>query len=56
MKIQNQQERLAAKRVGDGSTVLGKDRQLRNIHKTVLPNGLAVITESMPHVRSISLG
>ena len=56
MKIQNKQERLAAKSAGDGSTVLRKDRQLRNIRKTVLPNGLVVITESMPHVRSISLG
>lgn len=28
----------------------------RNIRKTVLPNGLLVLTESMPHVRSISMG
>ena len=28
----------------------------RNIRKTVLPNGLTVLTESMPHVRSISMG
>ena len=27
-----------------------------NIHKTVLPNGLRVVTESMPAVRSVSLG
>jgi len=28
----------------------------RNIRKTTLPNGLMVLTESMPHVRSISMG
>ncbi len=28
----------------------------RNIRKTTLPNGLLVLTESMPHVRSVSLG
>jgi predicted Zn-dependent peptidase len=28
----------------------------RNIRKTVLPNGLLVLTESMPHVRSVSMG
>ncbi len=28
----------------------------RNIRKTVLPNGLMVLTESMPHVRSVSMG
>lgn len=28
----------------------------RNIRKTVLPNGLMVLTESMPHVRSLSMG
>jgi predicted Zn-dependent peptidase len=28
----------------------------RDIRKTVLPNGLVVITESMPHVRSVSMG
>jgi len=28
----------------------------RDIHKHVLPNGLAVITETMPHVRSASIG
>ncbi|HLJ16414.1 MAG TPA: pitrilysin family protein [Bryobacteraceae bacterium] len=30
--------------------------QTRDIQKTVLPNGVRVITESMPHVRSISIG
>ncbi|WP_158794099.1 pitrilysin family protein [Granulicella sp. L60] len=28
----------------------------RNIRKTVLANGLMVLTESMPHVRSVSMG
>ena len=28
----------------------------RNIRKTVLPNGLLVLTESMPHMRSVSMG
>ena len=28
----------------------------RNIRKTVLPNGLLVLTESMPQVRSVSMG
>src|SRR6202789_4617703 len=28
----------------------------RNIRKTLLPNGLLVLTESMPHVRSVSMG
>lgn len=28
----------------------------RNIRKTILPNGLMVLTESMPHVRSVSMG
>src|SRR6195952_4694274 len=28
----------------------------RNIRKTVLDNGLLVLTESMPHVRSVSMG
>jgi len=28
----------------------------RNIRKTTLPNGLLVLTESIPHVRSVSMG
>ncbi len=28
----------------------------RNIRKTVLPNGMLVLTESMPHMRSVSMG
>src|ERR1700761_3608312 len=28
----------------------------RNIRKTLLSNGLMVLTESMPHVRSVSMG
>ncbi|MDP9146733.1 MAG: insulinase family protein [Acidobacteriota bacterium] len=30
--------------------------EARNIEKHVLPNGLVVITETMPHVRSVSVG
>lgn len=28
----------------------------RNIHATTLPNGLRIVTERMPHVRSVSIG
>ena len=28
----------------------------RNIRKTILPNGLMVLTETMPHMRSVSMG
>ena len=28
----------------------------RNIRRTVLPNGMLVLTESMPHMRSVSMG
>ncbi len=28
----------------------------RNIRKTILPNGLMVLTEAMPHVRSVAMG
>ena len=42
------------------ATVLDEVRSMsgaaRNIRKTVLPNGLQVLTESMPHVRSVSMG
>ena len=30
--------------------------KVRDIETTVLPNGVRVITEHMPHVRSVSLG
>src|SRR5260370_35040546 len=30
--------------------------EARDIRKEVLPNGLVVITETMPHVRSVSVG
>ncbi len=30
--------------------------EARDIKKQVLPNGLVVITETMPHVRSVSIG
>ena len=31
-------------------------RDVRNIRKEILPSGLTVITEAMPHVRSVSVG
>lgn len=31
-------------------------RVSRSIRKTILPNGLIVLTESMPHLRSVSMG
>jgi predicted Zn-dependent peptidase len=30
--------------------------EARTIHREVLPNGLAIVTEPMPHVRSVSVG
>ena len=33
-----------------------KEKEAHNIQKHVLPNGLTILTESMPHVRSVSLG
>ena len=29
---------------------------LRNVRSTVLPNGLTIISEEMPHIRSVSAG
>src|SRR3989454_6029448 len=34
--------------------IMGDD--LRDIQKRILPNGLVVISETMPHVRSVSVG
>jgi len=33
-----------------------RDRQMTSVRKETLPNGLTVITESMPSVRSVSMG
>src|SRR5882724_7402 len=30
--------------------------EARTIHREVLPNGLVIVTEPMPHVRSVSVG
>src|SRR5258705_10889894 len=30
--------------------------KIRDIERTVLPNGVRVVTERMPHVRSVSVG
>ncbi len=32
------------------------DTEIRDIQRQVLPNGLVVVTETMPHVRSVSVG
>jgi predicted Zn-dependent peptidase len=32
------------------------DQALRNVRRTVLPNGLTVLSEEMPHIRSVSAG
>ena len=37
-------------------TTLASASPARNIRRTVLPNGLLVLTESIPHVRSVSMG
>jgi predicted Zn-dependent peptidase len=38
------------------TTHTGTTHPARNIRRTVLPNGLLVLTESMPHLRSVSMG
>lgn len=30
--------------------------ELRNLRRTVLPNGLTIVSEEMPHIRSVSIG
>ena len=40
----------------DAQPVLKTQHPARNIRRTVLPNGLLVLTESMPHMRSVSMG
>jgi predicted Zn-dependent peptidase len=30
--------------------------ELRNVRREVLPNGLIILTEEMPHIRSVSIG
>ncbi len=31
-------------------------KETRNIRRQILPNGLTVITEQMPHIRSVAIG
>jgi predicted Zn-dependent peptidase len=38
------------------ATPVGTPAPARNIRRTVLPNGLIVLTESIPHARSVSMG
>jgi predicted Zn-dependent peptidase len=38
------------------TAVAANESAARNIRRTVLPNGLLVLTESMPNVRSVSMG
>jgi predicted Zn-dependent peptidase len=38
------------------SAARNTDLSNRDVHKTILPNGLCVVTERMPHVRSVAVG
>jgi predicted Zn-dependent peptidase len=42
--------------VAENATLATAASPARNIRKTTLPNGLLVLTESMPHMRSVSVG
>lgn len=42
--------------VAEHATAATASSPARNIRKTLLPNGLLVLTESMPHMRSVSMG
>ncbi len=42
--------------VADNATISTASSVTRNIRKTLLPNGLTVLTETMPHMRSVSMG
>src|SRR5580698_2519312 len=53
VKQWNSRSRMSATLVDDVSVTKNASR---NIRKTVLSNGLLVLTESMPHVRSVSMG
>lgn len=35
---------------------IGLNPALRNVRRTVLPNGLTIVSEEMPHIRSVSAG
>ena len=42
--------------VAENAAILTSANPARNIRKTTLPNGLLVLTEQMPHMRSVSMG
>ena len=42
--------------VAENSTLAAPAPHLRDIRTTTLPNGLLVLTESMPHLRSVAMG
>ena len=42
--------------VAENSTLAASAPHLRDIRTTTLPNGLLVLTESMPHLRSVAMG
>lgn len=42
--------------LAENTTVATSGHPARNIRKTRLPNGLLVLTERMPHLRSVSMG
>ena len=38
------------------ATGTARPNELRDIHRVILPNGLIILSEEMPHIRSISIG
>ncbi len=42
--------------LAENATHTTSSQPARNIRKTLLPNGLLVLTESMPHLRSVAMG
>jgi len=42
--------------LAENAAPITSSQSVRNIRKTLLPNGLLVLTESMPHLRSVSMG
>lgn len=42
--------------VAENAMVVTASSPVRNIRKTLLPNGLMILTESMPHMRSVAMG
>src|ERR1019366_221370 len=47
---------LRVENTNSGMNEINEMNEARTIHREVLPNGLAIVTEPMPHVRSVSVG